>query len=109
MSKIATVSAGAAETGAMGQKYLIAGDAVALRMWHEESPSDGGKPHTRDYETVGYVVSGKVEVTVDGETASLSAGDSWHVPGGAERSYRIVETLTAIEATSPPARDMNDA
>ena len=109
MSKIATVSASAAETGAMGQKYLIAGDAVALRMWHEESPSDGGEPHTRDYETVGYVVSGEVEVTVDGETTSLSAGDSWHVPEGAERSYRIVETLTAIEATSPPARDMNDA
>ena len=61
----------------MGQKYLIAGDAAALRMWHEEAPSDGGTPHTRDYETVGYIVSGKVEVTVDGETTSLSAGDSW--------------------------------
>ena len=109
MSKIATVSASDAETGAMGQKYLIAGDAAALRMWHEEAPSDGGEPHVRDYETVGYVVSGKVEVTVDGETTPLAAGDSWHVPKGATRSYRIVETLTAIEATSPPARDANDA
>jgi uncharacterized cupin superfamily protein len=34
----------------------------------------------------------------------LEAGDSWLVPQGAEHTYAILETFTAIEATSPPAR-----
>lgn len=109
MSKIATVNVADAETGAMGQKYLVAGDDVALRLWHEEAPGDAGTPHARDYDTVGYVVSGRVELTVAGDSTMLSAGDSWHVPKGAERSYRIVEPLTALEATHPPARDAGDA
>ena len=109
MSPVTTVNAADAESGAMGQRYLVAGDSVALRMWRDEAPSDAGEPHVRDYETVGYVVSGSVELDVDGESVTLSAGDSWRVPKGARRSYRIVETLTAIEATSPPARDEGDA
>ncbi len=33
----------------------------------------------------------------------LEPGDSWLVPAGAEHTYRILETFTAVEATSPPA------
>ena len=33
----------------------------------------------------------------------LEPGDSWVVPHGAEHSYKIVETFSAVEATSPPA------
>ena len=33
----------------------------------------------------------------------LKAGDSWLVPADAEHTYRIIETFTAVEATSPPA------
>ena len=109
MSPIATVNATDAEPGAMGQRYLVAGDAVALRMWRDEPPGEGGPEHARDYETVGYVVSGRVELTVDGESVTLSANDSWCVPKGAKRSYRVLESLTAIEATAPPARDADDS
>lgn len=108
MSSITTVNATDAPSGELGQKYLVAGADVALRMWHDEKASDADSPHRRDYETVGYVVSGKVELTVDGDTVTLSEGDSWHVPKGAERSYRVLEKLTAVEATSPAARHGND-
>ena len=33
----------------------------------------------------------------------LEPGDSWMVPAGAHHSYRILETFTAVEATSPPS------
>ena len=33
----------------------------------------------------------------------LEKGDSWTVPKGASHTYNIVETFTAVEATSPPA------
>ncbi len=103
-----TVKASDADTGAMGQKYLVAGDDVALRLWQAQAPGEAGDMHARDYETVGYVVSGRVELNVDGNAVELAAGDSWHVPKGAPRSYRVIETLTAVEATHPAARDAGD-
>ena len=44
--------------GQMGQKYLASGVHVAMRLWENEEPSDGHTA-TRDYETVGYVISGR--------------------------------------------------
>ena len=105
---ISTVKAADAPGGALGQKYLVAGEHLALRMWHDEAPGEAGPVHRRDYETGGLVVTGRVELTVDGETVTLGMGDSWCVPKGAERSYRVLETLTAVEATHPPARDEGD-
>ena len=97
------VSAEASPEGAMGQTYLVSGKHLAMRLWAETKPTTG-EPHSRDYETVGYAVSGRAEVTIEGQTLTLEPGDSWLVPAGATRSYRIVEPFTAVEATSPPAR-----
>ena len=92
--------------GDMGQKYLAAGTHAALRMWDAEPPnaSAGKTMHTREYETVGYVISGKATLHTEGQTVTLAAGDSWAVPAGASHRYEIEEAFTAVEATSPPAR-----
>lgn len=90
-------------TGTMGQKYLASGVSVAMRLWENEEPNDDKETRVRDYETVGYVISGKAELELEGQTVTLEAGDSWVVPKDAEHTYKILETFTAIEATSPPA------
>lgn len=90
-------------TGEMGQKYLASGVSVAMRLWENEEPNDDKETRSRDYETVGYVMSGKAELQLEGQTVTLETGDSWVVPKGAEHAYKILETFTAIEATSPPA------
>ena len=102
-STIKKVASAHSPTGAMGQVYLASGTRVAMRMWRDEQPTDGKPSDRRDYETVGYVISGRAELTIDGQTVRLDPGDSWLVPIGAEHSYRILETFTAVEATSPPA------
>ena len=89
--------------GSMGQKYLASGVSVAMRLWENEEPNDDKETRSRDYETVGYVISGKAELELEGQTVTLEPGDSWVVPKGAEHTYKIIETFTAIEATSPPA------
>ena len=88
--------------GQMGQKYLASGVHVAMRLWENEEPSDGHTA-TRDYETVGYVISGRAELHVEGQMVLLEAGNSWVVPRGASHSYKILDSFTAVEATSPPA------
>ncbi len=89
--------------GEMGQKYLVAGKSVSMRLWSKE-PQGTRKPATkRDYETVGYVIAGSATLELEGQTLDLKPGDSWLVPAGATHQYTIVEPFTAVEATSPPA------
>ncbi len=101
---VGKITVTAAATGEMGQRYLAAGSRLAMRLWSEQ-PTSSGKPQAaRDYETVGYVVSGRARLVTGDETLDLGPGDSWVVPAGVEHTYEIVEALTAVEATSPPAQ-----
>jgi quercetin dioxygenase-like cupin family protein len=90
-------------TGEQGQKYLASGKSLSMRLWQDEQPTEAKPPSRRDYETVGYVISGSAELHLEGQTIRLEPGDSWAVPKGAEHTYKILESFTAVEATSPPA------
>lgn len=89
--------------GRMGQKYLASGIHISMRLWENEPAGDGKAPTCRDYETIGYVISGRAELQLEGQTIRLEPGDSWVVPKGASHTYKILEAFTAVEATSPPA------
>ena len=104
------IDSSASPTGEMGQKYLVAGTRMAMRLWNEKAGTEG-EPHTRPYETIGYVIEGRVELHVGDDVLTLGTGDSYLVPDGAERTYRVLDDLKALEATSPPARidDRDDA
>ncbi len=90
-------------TGEMGQIYLASGIHVAMRLWRDEAPGEPKPEERRDYETVGYVVSGRAELHSEGQVVLLEPGNSWVVPKGASHTYRILDAFTAVEATSPPA------
>ena len=91
--------------GEMGQKLLAEGKSLAMRLWEDEQPGESKPAESRPYETVGYVLKGKAELQIDGDRVTLSAGDSWVVPKDAKHTYVIKEAFTAVEATSPPARE----
>jgi quercetin dioxygenase-like cupin family protein len=87
----------------MGQKYLVTGKGVSMRLWDGEKPDEPKPEAAREYETVGYVVEGRAELHLEGQMVLLEPGDSWLVPKGATHTYKILEPFTAVEATSPPA------
>jgi quercetin dioxygenase-like cupin family protein len=89
--------------GQMGQRYLASGESVSMRMWENEQPGEPKPEAAREYETVGYVLTGRAELHLEGEVVELATGDSWTVPRGATHTYKILEPFTAVEATSPPA------
>lgn len=91
--------------GKDGQHHLIKGEKGSVRLWHNEEPSVSGDDtmHSHEYETLGYVISGRVELMINGQTIALEAGDSYCVPSGAEHRFNILETLTAVETTTPSA------
>lgn len=90
--------------GSEGQIHLASGKRVSMRMWKDEQPTDGKPSRKHDYEVVGYVVEGRADLEIEGQTIRLEPGDSWLVPADAAHTYRILEPFTAIEATSPPAQ-----
>jgi quercetin dioxygenase-like cupin family protein len=89
--------------GEMGQKYLVAGKRVSMRLWVLEPGGELEAATSREYETVGYVISGSARLELEGQTLNLKAGDSWLVPVGAMHQYTILDPFTAVEATAPPA------
>jgi quercetin dioxygenase-like cupin family protein len=104
-STMQKVNANQSSQGEMGQKYLATGEKVALRLWDKEPANSTKSPTSRDYETVGYVLEGQAILHLGDQQTKLQPGDSWVVPAGAEHSYEILEPFSAIEATSPPARE----
>ena len=90
--------------GDMGQKYLASGVRLSMRIWENEPVGEPKTESERDYETVGFVISGQAELYLEGQTVLLQPGDSWVVPKGSRHAYRIIDNFTAVEATSPPAQ-----
>src|SRR5262249_56511108 len=45
--------------GPEGQKYLAASPGMGMRLWEDEAPGEAKPERRRDYETVGYVISGR--------------------------------------------------
>lgn len=103
-TSVKKVSSESSPKGELGQKYLASGKTVAMRLWQDEQPDEAKEATARDYETVGYVINGRAELHLEGQMVLLETGDSWIVPKGASHTYKILETFTAVEATSPPAQ-----
>ena len=102
-TSVTKVSSGYSPRGAMGQTYLASGVHVAMRLWQDEAAGEPKAESRRDYETVGFVLAGRAELHLEGQTLLLEPGDSWVVPRGARHRYRILEAFSAVEATAPPA------
>ncbi len=101
---VTTVSAKQAVTGPHGEIGLAQGERIGMRMWRNEEPKrrqahdplgarDGG-------------LRGERPRRIDRRRRDGDAGPRRFllVPAGAEHTYRILETFTAVEATSPPAK-----
>ncbi len=61
--------------------------------------------HSHMNDQVGYVVFGRMEMTIGGEVRVLQPGDSYAVPGGVKHSSRALIATLAIDAFSPPRSD----
>jgi len=103
-TSVTKVDSSHSPTGKHGEKYLASGVSIAMRLWEKQPAGERKAPRARDYETVGYVIAGRARLTIADQSVTLEPGNSWVVPRGAEHSYEILETFTAVEATHPPAQ-----
>ena len=59
------------------------------------------KLHSHPHEQTGYVVSGRLMMTIGDEKFEAEAGASWSIPGGVEYSGEILEETVVVEVFSP--------
>jgi len=61
--------------------------------------------HAHPHEQVGYVVSGRVRLTIDRETFELGPGDSYHAPSNVPHGAFTLESSVVVDTFSPPRED----
>lgn len=93
-----------APRGSEGERLHVNGERMALRLWENEKAGVGKPDHRNPYEYVAYVIKGALQITIDGHTFEVGAGDSYCVPADTTYSLKILEEATVVEATSPSDR-----
>ncbi len=61
--------------------------------------------HDHPHEQTGYLIAGRLEFTVDGETYTAEPGDSWCIPGNIGHSAVATEDTVVVEVFSPVRED----
>jgi len=61
--------------------------------------------HKHPNEQVGYVVSGQMNLTIDGQTVTVIAGDSYAIPGDVLHGADFDDECVVIDCFSPPRED----
>jgi len=61
--------------------------------------------HEHPQEQTGYLVSGRLRLTIGEETREVGPGDSWAIPGGVPHGAETLEDAVAVEVFSPMRED----
>lgn len=63
--------------------------------------------HVHNHEQIGYILSGKLKVTIKRETKVLCAGDAYCIPARARHGFTVLGDKNAeyLEVFSPPKKE----
>lgn len=78
-------------------------EAMLCEFFLEQDASVPEHNHMNDQ--VGYVVFGRLEMTIGNQVQVLKPGDSYAIPGGVKHSARALTAVLAIDVFSPPRAD----
>lgn len=65
--------------------------------------------HKHHHEQVGYMVAGRLRITIAGRTSEISAGDGYIVPSNALHSAIALEPTIVVDTFNPPREDYRPA
>ncbi len=57
------------------------------------------------HEQTGYLITGKIRLTIGEQVFDVGPGDSWCIPGNTAHSAEILENALAVEVFSPVRED----
>ena len=86
------------------QKTLVYGERTLMTEFVMKKGSRLPQ-HSHPYEQTGYLVNGRIHLSIGSEKNDVMPGDSWCIPSGAEHGAEILEDSVAIEVFSPVRED----
>jgi quercetin dioxygenase-like cupin family protein len=99
--------------GGAGYRTLVPGITIKTLVHGEKTlmaefriKKDSVLPrHAHPHEQTGYLVSGRVVLSVGEERYPAGPGDSWCIAGGVEHEARVLEDAVIVEVFSPVRED----
>ena len=85
-------------------KTLVYGDKTLFAEFRLEKGSQLPR-HAHPQEQTGYLVSGRIRLSIGEDIFEVEPGDSWCIPGHVEHRAEILENSVAIEVFSPVRED----
>lgn len=61
--------------------------------------------HKHPHEQTGYLISGRIVLSIEGVEHTIMPGDSWAILGNVEHGVEIIEDAIAVEVFSPVRED----
>jgi quercetin dioxygenase-like cupin family protein len=88
----------------IARKTLVSGERTLLA---EFTLARGANlpSHSHPQEQTGYLVSGRMMLTIGQTEYDVRPGDAWVVPGGVTHGARVIEDSIAVEVFSPVRED----
>ena len=86
-------------------RQVLAYSPELMLVKHHFEKNWVGAPHSHPHHQLVYVLSGSIEITVDGEAQIASAGDSFVVDGGLTHQARALEESDVLDVFTPVRED----
>ncbi len=88
-----------------GELLVLGKGTMLVRLKVSKGFDQNGHLHP-DHESIGYVVSGRLEMTVGDETRILEAGSTWYHPAGVRHTCKALEDSEMLEFHAPLRPDL---
>ena len=101
---VTKISSAHSPTGDQGQVYLASGKRMSMRLWRDEEPTEDKRLAKHEYEVVGYVLSGRAKLEIEGQTVRLEPGEC---VGGSRRGRAHLPHCGEVygsRSAAPPAQ-----
>ena len=88
----------------ISQKTLVYGERTLMTEFLLKKGSRLPN-HSHPHEQTGYLVTGRIRLSIGSQEYDVMPGDSWCIPSGVEHGAKILEDSVGIEVFSPVRED----
>ncbi len=85
-------------------KTIVYGPKTLMAEFHLEAGADLPE-HSHPHEQTGYLVAGRIDLTIGDQTHAVHPGGSWCIPGDVPHRAYAHEDSIAIEVFAPVRED----
>jgi len=86
------------------RKTLVEGEKMMICEFTLEAGSEI-PTHSHSHEQVGYILAGRLRLTIEGESRLVEPSDSYAVPPNVSHHAQVLERAIVIDTFCPPRED----